>query len=546
MRSDQMTRLALLVNDATRARAVGDVQTALAIADQAARDGLSHPALMRIQAEALRNSGRIADAGRLLNHALSIAPDDAVTIVEIGRLLVAEERTDEAITAFKAALAVQPDFLDAWLALGAAYAGSRDLTRARVAFRRATELAPRDPAPRASLAFLEVREGRLDAARTWANEALGLQPDHALASLTLACVDVDERAFEPARARLEALVSGEALNKSQRQFALGQLADALHGLGRTQEAFATYSRLKETFARQNEARYGDQGPVENHLGFVRRLSAWFERQDRRDWSQPIGDEPATSPVRRHVFLLGYLRSGVTLVESILATLPDTRVLEEGETLMAADRAFLRNDQTLDKLNPLDPESASLARADYWRRVREQVPDVDGKIFVDMSPLYGIKLPMIARLFPDALVVLCRRDPRDVVLSCFRRNFSPNALTFQMTSLEKIARHYDAAMRLTELHRQVLPIPFHVVEYSRLIGDFEATTRALADFVGARWTEQVREFSRTAAERKIRTPSAQQVRRGLFDGTGQWRQYREHMEPVLPILEPWVAEFGYEP
>jgi len=546
MRNDQISRADSLVNDAVRARAGGDLQTALAIANHAATDGLVHPALMRIQAEALRNSGRIKDAGQLLNQALSVAPNDAATIVEIGRLLVAEERTDEAIAAFQAALALRPDLLDAWLALGAAHAGSRDLARAREAFRRAAALAPRDPAPRASLAFAEVRDGRLDAARAWANEALGLQADHALASLTLASVDLDERAFEPARARLANLLAGEGLNESQRQFALGQLADALDGLGRAKEAFAAYSRVKEAFALRHEARYGDRGPVENHLGFIRRLAAWFERQDRRDWSRPSGDRTATSPVRRHVFLLGYLRSGVTLVESILATLPDTRVLEEGDTLAAADRAFLRNDQTLDKLNPLDLETAALARSDYWRRVREQVPDVDGKTFVDMSPLYGIKLPMIARLFPDAVVVLCRRDPRDVVLSCFRRNFSPNALTFQLTSLEKIARHYDAAMRVTEHHRRALALPFHVVDYSRLVGDFDETTRALADFVGAPWTEQVREFSRAAADRKIRTPSAHQVRRGLFDGTGQWRKYREPMEPVLKILEPWVTEFGYGP
>jgi hypothetical protein len=85
---------------------------------------------------------------------------------------------------------------------------------------------------------------------------------------------------------------------------------------------------------------------------------------------------------------------------------------------------------------------------------------------------------------------------------------------------------------------------HVVDYAALVGNFDETTRALAEFVGVPWTEAARDFSRTAASREVRTVSAPQVRRGLFDGTRQWERYREPMVPVLPLLEPWVRKFGY--
>jgi hypothetical protein len=77
-----------------------------------------------------------------------------------------------------------------------------------------------------------------------------------------------------------------------------------------------------------------------------------------------------------------------------------------------------------------------------------------------------------------------------------------------------------------------------------VADFDASTQALAEFVDVPWTEAVREFSRTAAAREVRTVSATQVRRGLFDGTRQWERYREQMAPVLPVLDPWVRKFGY--
>ena len=311
------------------------------------------------------------------------------------------------------------------------------------------------------------------------------------------------------------------------------------------QAFELYGRMKQTFVRRHARRFGPGGPVESHLGFIERLASWFERQPAEAWRRHA-PASAESPARGHVFLLGYLRSGVTLVETILASLPDVRVLEEGATLAAADLAFLKDEASLAHLAPLDEASAALARSAYWTRVREAVPDVDGKVFVDMSPLYGIKLPMIARLFPQARVVFCRRDPRDVVLSCYRRNFVANALTYQLTSVEGIARHYDAAMRLTERHLAALGLPVHVVDYEGLVANFDERTRALAQFVGAEWTDAVRRFERTAAAREISTPSASQVRRALYDGSGQWRAYRAQLEPVLPVIAPWIEKFGYAP
>jgi hypothetical protein len=296
--------------------------------------------------------------------------------------------------------------------------------------------------------------------------------------------------------------------------------------------------------RANAGRFGDGGPVENHLELVRRLTAWFERQDPAAWRQPVAAGDHASPVQRHVFLLGYPRSGNTLVENILASLPGVRALEERPTLTEADLAFLRDKGALDQLAQPDPALLARLREAYWGRVRTEVPDVDGKVFVDMAPLNGIKLAVIARLFPDSIVVLCRRDPRDVVLSCFRRHFRVNASTYQMAGLERAARHYDAVMRLVDLHVAVLPLPVHVVDYSALVGNFDETTRELARFVGVPWTEAARDFSRTAAAREVRTVSAPQVRRGLFDGTRQWERYREQMAPVLPLLEPWARKFGY--
>jgi len=545
MNDSKAMRLATLVRKAESALQSGDVPAARAIAEQAAREDLKHSALIRLQAEGLAEAGRFPEAGSLLNQALALAPHDPLTIADIGRVLVAEDRLVEAIEAFKAALSLDPRSADLWYELGSAYGNTDQDAAACAAHEKARALAPQAAAPLAALAALAARQGHLDEARALAEEAIGHQADNGLAGLVMARVELGRRAFDDARARLEALLASRVLDERQTQWALSMFGDALDALGRATEAFDAYTRMNQLILQFGARRFGEGGPVESHLEFVGRLTRWFERQDPACWSErsPAGNVP--SPVRRHVFLLGYPRSGNTLTENILASLPDVRALEERPTLADADKAFLRTDQGLDRLVRLDPADAEEHRAAYWRRVRAEVPDLDGKVFVDMSPLNGMKLQIISRLFPGAIVVRCRRDPRDVVLSCFRRQFKVNASTFQMTSLESAARHFDAVMRLTELHLGTLPLSVHVVDYAELIADFDSTTQSLAEFVGVPWNENVRAFNRTALQRGVKTASAPQVRQALFDGTRQWEKYRDQMAPVLPLLAPWVEKFGYQ-
>jgi hypothetical protein len=140
-----------------------------------------------------------------------------------------------------------------------------------------------------------------------------------------------------------------------------------------------------------------------------------------------------------------------------------------------------------------------------------------------------------------------RDPRDVVLSCFQQTFDMNAAMFEFLSLEGAARYYDAVMRLFAIYRQKLLLDLHLIRYEDLLGDFEGEIRRLLGFLGVPWDEAVRNYRETAKKRLINTPSASQVVRPLYTSArGKWRNYRAQLEPVLPLLEPWVKAFGYDP
>jgi hypothetical protein len=119
--------------------------------------------------------------------------------------------------------------------------------------------------------------------------------------------------------------------------------------------------------------------------------------------------------------------------------------------------------------------------------------------------------------------------------------------YQLLTFEGAAAFYDAVMRLSELYRDLLPLLRHEVRYESLVEDFEPTVRAACDFIGLEWNDSMLDFAAKARTRGISTPSAAQVARGLNrEGQGAWRRYRDQMAPVLPLLEPWLERFGYDP
>jgi hypothetical protein len=246
------------------------------------------------------------------------------------------------------------------------------------------------------------------------------------------------------------------------------------------------------------------------------------------------------------FLVGFPRSGTTLLENVIASHPDVMAMDERATLYNIEPHYVASAATLDHLGALGMAEAAKRRAEYWAEIRGFGLVPDGKLVLDKMPLYTTKLPLIFKLFPGAKILFALRDPRDVVFSCFRRAFQVNAGMYQFVTLEGAALYYDAVMRLAEVYRGKMSLDLHDIRYERLVEDFEGETRAVCEFLDIDWRESLYDFASVARERRIRTPSAAQVRGGLYSGgEGQWRRYAKHLEPILPILRPWVERFGYD-
>jgi hypothetical protein len=276
-----------------------------------------------------------------------------------------------------------------------------------------------------------------------------------------------------------------------------------------------------------------------HPAGVRSMAGIVARTDVSTWRGRQHTTPAP------VFLVGFPRSGTTLLDQILSSHSGIVCLEEREYFSDALSQVFDGPGRLAEISSLSDEETSRIRETYWRRVQAEVKPPPGALVIDKFPLNIVVLPLIRAVFGDAKIIFALRDPRDVVLSCYQQRFGMNAAMAQFLELGRAAAYYDLVMQLYELCRERLGLAVHQLRYEDVVADLEGSARALCGFLGVGFEQGMLRFSETALKREIATPSARQVTQPLYSrSVGRWRRYETHLRPVLPQLQAWAERFGY--
>ena len=428
---------------------------------------------------------------RTLLEAQKYAPDDPRLLTELGLAYARVDDLEAAIATFEHAITRSPDFGDAHVELGMIYESLNrvdDLTNLVERIDKATAA----PESAFLLAWQARRDGRFDDAATLAaaipETFHPMRRFHLIAGIADRRGDVAQAfpAFE--RMNIEALAASQPL------------------------AGPSYRTLVEA----DLAKWTDDW-----------ASGWSEVKPGDDFRDPI-------------FLVGFPRSGTTLLDTMLMGLPKLSVLEE-RPMMARTVAMLGDDD----LPALTPERIGELREAYFGFARQFGWD-DQRWLVDKHPLNMERVPVIHRLFPDARFILAERHPYDVVLSCFMANFQVNLAMRSFTSLEEAALTYDAVFNAWHRGKSLFPIASHAIRYERLVADAAAELAPLVEWLGEEWHDDLLDHEQTAKRRgRVRTASYSQIGEKLYTrATDRWRRYADYLEPVLPILKPWAERMGY--
>ena len=563
------------VDLAVRAR---DLRSAVALAERGLALGIEHPGLLNLVAHDCIERGRFAQAVRLLERARKLAPDDIHVLNSLGIALKRMGRWQDAADAFDAAIAADPLYANAHFNKGTVLEGLGANDAAEPAYRRAVELEPDFADALGRLSYLAALRGDYDsalalgeraiagrrgappadfnlgqsahlrgdheAAKSLARRTLDRDPTNVPAILLLASVEIALDEGDAAMNRLQALIDEPPTMADARSHALGLAGRIYEKRGDAPAAFAAFTASKAELSRLYAPAYvtpeGNQYAVR-----VARLLQYFQDTPVAPWvARPHGAVAVPGMPGTHVFLVGFPRSGTTLLEKSLAAHPAVATMEEEESFDLVIQNFFVKPNGFARLAALSEAQLNDYREAYWRVCHDAVPGLEGKVFIDKMPLNTIFLSVIAKLFPEAKILFALRDPRDVVLSCLKQQFAMTSAMYEFCTLDSAAHLYDLVMRLGQLYRETLKLQIFDTRYEDMIGDFESAIRRVCGFLGIEWDPSLRDARESSRMRLIRTPSAPQLARGLYDGSGQWRRYREQMAPVLPILAPWVAKFGY--
>lgn len=466
--------------------------------------------------------GQHRDAVKQFRKALAGGPPEAGLYNNLALALSGEDRIEEAVEAARTSVRLRPDVAEFQTGLGNHLKKAGMLEAAKTAYHEAITLNPDLASAYVALGGIYASLGERDPAVRLYRKALEVRPGHALAFYHLALLSkagetiVDQATIDA----FQSLSEATDLNASDSLLvhnALGFIADQR---GEYDQAFGHF----QTFNEKAQAKQRARGRPYDRAAHSRLIDRIIEAFPPEAFEARA---PGGSTSLRPLFIVGMPRSGTTLVEQILGS----------HKAVAPGGEFREMDRISEAVPDYPAGVHSLSGnelGDLAERYLGTLARIDATAERVSDKLHRnfLHLGLIARLFPAAAIVHCRRDPIDTCLSCYFQNFVVSN-DFSNDLTDAGAYYLDYA-RLMGHWDQVLPMEIIQVDYEQLVAGPEATVRRLLDAIGLAWDPNCLNF--TNNPRPILTASLWQVRQPITTkAVGRWRNYQAHLGPLLKEL-----------
>ena len=392
---------------------------------------------------------------------------------------------------------------------------------------------------------MEEKRHRLDEAISLARRAMEIEPGQISAHLALARALSRNKQYEAALSELDSIDQSKLQYEPQIKFSLlferGSLEDRLE---QYDAAFADFVEANEIKHQALGTQYSEESDGKNRERICKVLNRnLFERLPRCDAGQ-------RSDNIRPIFIVGFPRSGTTLLEQILAS---HSAVSAGDELVFIEEA--RNqipkytgstekypETLVDEANPVTPEVVCKLRDYYLERVKQHgIIESGTSMFTDKMPHNLANLGLISMIFPEAPIIHITRHPMDSCFSAFMANFGHGH--GYTSTMENTVKHYAGLMELAEHYKRELDMNYLQIRYEDILDDPEGQVRQVLECVGLPWEDACLKFYET--KRISKTASYAQVTQKLYTTSRyRYKNYYKHLEPLEPILRETMQRFGY--
>lgn len=316
--------------------------------------------------------------------------------------------------------------------------------------------------------------------------------------------------------------------------------------GKTAEKLCFYKIAFESFSKMNAII--EKTPAFNKASADAYLLNAKENLTKLVSLAPItrSNQSGTGP--NLAFLVGFPRSGTTLLDTILRSHSKINVIEEKPGIMRVRECALQTDESYDFIKQFPPgELRSKLQDVYFAEMLSHLENDKKGLIIDKLPLNLLELPLINYLFPDAKIIFAARHPIDSILSNWMQNYKLNSAMANMTVLNRIAELYAVSIETLNIAKSKLPIQIHTVRYEDLLRDLSSVTSELLSFLDLEWEDSMLRYRDTAIERgKIHTPSYAQVTQPIYhDSMNKWTKYSDYFyEGFVEELNEYIDQLGY--
>lgn len=514
----------------------GQHQQAEQIARQVLTQYPQQPDALNLMGLISTQNGALEQARQYFNKGLKKAPGHLHLLNSAGLVEKDLGEYARAETLFVKALKINPGYMYARHNLATVYQAQRKFAKANRLYREVIRQHPDFVDSLSNLAHNLELGHELEEARQLATRVLEISPDNYMARLTLANIALREQSFEEAIRLLSPLLQSGNLTQVNHAVFCGKCAYAHEKLGDYGAAFSHFQEANQVLFNHFEQQMINEDTI-----YSPQAVACIERKI------PGFNFSDSSPdVKKPVFLIGFPRSGTTLLDQILSSHSQITVLEEKPNLIDVLTRFPATDEGLTALEQASEKDLDKLRRAYWAIVNREIGSGKTRpVIIDKLPLNAVALLHIARLFPGAKIITALRDPRDCVLSCYQQRFGMNPAMFQLLRLDSAVSYYGQVMSVISAVNETSAFDMHFVRYERVIGDFKGEVQSLVDFLGLEWEDALLDYQATAKSRDITTPSATQVIQPLYSSSiGKWKHFQEWIGPAFDPLDEWVETWGY--
>ena len=550
--------------------------------------------------------GKWVEAEKLLKKAISINPNSSIAFNSLGNIFSNKKMLDFAEENYRKAIKLKPNFVLALNNLGFLLSNKGHIIEAEESYRKAIKLQPDFGLALNNLGTLLLSNGNIIEAENYIQKAIDYNPKFELAYVNLGSIKFElNKSQEAENLYLKAIEI-----KDDYQYAyinLFDLYDKTNNLKELRHSLALFEKNKnirnEILMFKARLFYRDKDFIKardfinkiphnwlenssqkaillfwSFKGFIEekvknfeeafkcfersQLNPVYEKCDPNIFENCIHSYRKNLDINKFlerknykvknesepVFLLGFPRSGTTLLDTILRSHPEIDVIEEKPIIQNIEKIISsKYKYSLSEISKLNEDQLKILRVQYLKNLKSySSKSKKASVLIDKFPFNTVCLPLINLLFPNAKIIFTHRNPYDTVLSCFQQAFEPNNAMAHFRSIESSAKIYNLTMNMWVDYKENLDIKYVLSKYEDLIEDFDTNILKVLNFLNLKWNKNIKNYRDTALNReKINTPSSSQVIQPLYKTSiEKWKNYEGFFEKSHVYLEKWKKYFKY--